>query len=168
MKKTLLILLSLLITATFVSAQTSERYVFSGKFHLDIYRDGELTQDKIIATALVSNWRKEGKGDGVTWNQVYLRRMDKVKSVKLEPNKYISELGQIKNLVMDDDSVSFDLIIKQGSGVQKMKISLTKSFPGLLFSALIDIKATGYYYKGNVAQYKVEWKESSKDQFVLP
>jgi len=72
MKKTIFILIVLLLTTAFVSAKTSDRYVFTGELYLDIYEDGEMIPDKIIAKVIVANWRKEGKGDGVTWQQIYL------------------------------------------------------------------------------------------------
>ena len=168
MKKIILILIALSLTAAFVSAKTSERYTYTGEFYLDIYYDGEMIQDKIMAKVVVANWRKEGKGDGVNWTQIYVRPMDKVKSVRLEPDKYITELGQVKNLVMDKDSVSFDLIIKRGLGIQEMNISLTKSFPGMIISGLNIKKATGYYSKDEKVEHKVEWKETGKNNFVLP
>jgi len=49
-----------------------------------------------------------------------------------------------------------------------MNISFTKSFPGMLMSGLDIKKATGYFYKGDEVQYKVEWKAADKDEFVLP
>ena len=168
MKKNILIFLVLLLTTGSALAQANDRYVYAGDLYLNIYEAGVITPDKIKATVLVSNWRKEGKGDGVTWTQTYLRRMDKIDSVRLETDRYLSELGEIKNLVIEDDSVAFDLDVSHGSGKLKMHVTMNKSFPGVPMSGLEDITATGHFYKGGKAKYKVEWKEAAQDYFILP
>ena len=159
--KALIVVLSIVLSAfsLFItpSLKAEINFGFPRKFVLDVYKNGEITDEKMIVYLTVQ--MNSGRYY-VNWKNILFKPMSGFKKVWVSPNSFSSNEGTIINIKIGEDWFSFDLKASDDTLIKvfgNKKNQMDYHLEGVYF--FMD-----YYGK----KVKQEWKSIDKTSISLP
>ncbi len=147
-----------LVFLPFVPAVSEGNFPILAKWVLDIYRDGKITEEKMIVSFLALTI--SGKYS-IDWQAVRFVPDKDLKIVRVYPFIYSSAAGTVTNISFTEDKFSFDLKIDQSNSI---KIMGNKDIKGKY-----TIEGVFIYYSEYLKKtVKYEYKSTDKQSIILP
>ncbi len=159
-------------TASFVtpcfSQETNQAILIGDQLYSDVYEDGKMTGEKIIANPLITN--VNGKMQ-IFWSHIYITPFHDQKDVCLKIERFSSDEGTIRDFRLNKDhTATFQIApgpyVADSSSERNINVWLKLSEDN---KSIVDVSCNMAFWS-NILNKKIlkEWKQAKEPRFELP
>jgi len=159
---------AVLVVSQCFSQQTTQAMLIGDQLYLDVYEDGKMTGEKIIANPLITNVNGQIQ---IFWSHIYITPFHDQKDVCLKMERFSSDEGTIRDFRLNEDhTATFQIApghyAMDPSSERNISVWLKLSEDD---KSIIDVNCNMTFWS-NILNKKIlkEWKQAKEPRFELP